>query len=156
MISAARTLIVGSNNLRPSAFGILRWPLAEADEELDYSLDVSAPMGDVDDTITLCNLSISPWGSGELSALTGTDPLLLMEVEPANAHEFVIRSAASSSLFDAARLHQFLCSAENRFFVLAYVSVSAARSGGQARSGATRSHAQRSTASMARIASTGP
>jgi hypothetical protein len=91
-----------------------------------------------------------------LSALTGTDPLLLMEVEPANAHEFVIRSAASSSLFDAARLHQFLCSAENRFFVLAYVSVSAARSGGQARSGATRSHAQRSTASMARIASTGP
>jgi hypothetical protein len=91
-----------------------------------------------------------------LSALTGTDPLLLMEVEPANAHEFVIRSAASSSLFDAARLHQFLCSAEGRFFVLAYVSVSAARSGGQARSGATRSHAQRSTASMARIASTGP
>jgi hypothetical protein len=33
-----------------------------------------------------------------LSALTGTDPLLLMEVEPANAHEFVIRSASSPSL----------------------------------------------------------
>jgi hypothetical protein len=37
-----------------------------------------------------------------VSALTGTDPLLLMEVEPANAHEFVICCAVSRFLFDAA------------------------------------------------------
>ena len=33
--------------------------------------------------------------ASEVSALTGTDPRLLMEVEPANAHEFVICSASS-------------------------------------------------------------
>ena len=35
-----------------------------------------------------------------LSALTGTDPGLLMEVEPANAHEFVI-CCGKQFLFDA-------------------------------------------------------
>jgi hypothetical protein len=50
----------------------------------------------------------------------------------------------------------FFVRLRGRFFVPAYVLVSAVRSAGQARSGATRSHAQRSIASMARIASTGP
>jgi hypothetical protein len=45
---------------------------------------------------------------------------------------------------------------KGRFFASAYVSDRDARSVGQARSGATRSHAQRPIASMARIASTGP
>jgi hypothetical protein len=93
------------------------------------------------------------------SALTGTDPLSLMKADPADARLLVSERGGATSGGSAKRssaLVSFFVRREDRFFAPAYVSDRDARSGGQARSGATRGHAQRPIASMARIASTGP
>lgn len=70
-VSALRTVVVGApaniygvSPVQPS----LRWPMAEPDEALDYSLDVSALLSDVGDTIASASLAVSPSGAGELAA----------------------------------------------------------------------------------------
>ena len=93
------------------------------------------------------------------SALTRTDPLSLMKADPSDARLLVDERGGATSGSGARRwsaLASFFVWREGRFFASAYVSDRDARSVGQARSGATRSHAQRFIASMARIASTGP
>ena len=92
------------------------------------------------------------------SALTGTDPLSLMKADPSDARFVGERGGATSGggARRSAALASFFVWREGRFFASAYVSDCDARSVGQARSGATRSHAQRPIASMARLASTGP
>jgi methyl-accepting chemotaxis protein len=93
------------------------------------------------------------------SALTRTDPLSLMKADPVAA-QLLVNERGGAWCGDgsrrAAALVGFLVWQEGRFFVPAYDSYCDARSDGQGRSGATRSHAQRPIASMARIASTGP
>lgn len=70
-VSALRTITVGAP---ASIYGVcpvqpsLGWPMAQPDEVLDYSLDVSALLSDVDDTITSASLAVSPSGAGELTA----------------------------------------------------------------------------------------
>ncbi len=92
-------------------------------------------------------------------ALTVTDPLSLIGAEPADAR-VLVNERGGTWCGDGSRrapaLVSFFVWQEGRFFVPAYDSDRDARSVGQGRSGATRSHAQRPIASMARIASTGP
>ena len=82
-----------------------------------------------------------------------------MKADPADA-QLLVTARGGAWCGDgsrrAAALVSFFVWQEGRFFVSAYVSDRDARSVGQGRSGATRSHAQRAIASMARIASTGP
>jgi hypothetical protein len=86
-----------------------------------------------------------------------TDPLSLMKVDPADAQLFV---SGGPGVGGAPRqppaFKRFFVRLEGRFFAPACNFNRDARSVGQGRSGATRSHAQRPIASMARIASTGP
>jgi len=95
----------------------------------------------------------------KVSALTGTDPPSLMKADPADAR-LLLNECGGARRSNRSRrssaLASFFVRREGRFFAPAYVSDRDARSVGQARSGATRSHAQRPIASMARIASTGP
>jgi hypothetical protein len=46
----------------------LRWSAAQPDDDLDYSLDLSALLTDAGDTLSSVSLSTSPWGAGELVA----------------------------------------------------------------------------------------
>ena len=77
-------------------------------------------------------------------ALTGTDPLSLMKADPADARLLVDERGGASSRNRSRRsvaLASFFVWREGGFFASAYVSDRDARSVGQARSGATRSHA---------------
>jgi hypothetical protein len=74
-VSAIRTIVVGgaaapawSQYNVPAYPQVLRWPVAEPDEVLDYSLDVSSLLSDVGDTIASATLAVSPSGAGELVA----------------------------------------------------------------------------------------
>lgn len=68
-ISAFRTIAIGAV---PSMYGVAmpppEWPMADPEDVLDYSVDWSAMMADVNDVVVSASLSISPWGSGELAA----------------------------------------------------------------------------------------
>ena len=82
-----------------------------------------------------------------------------MKANPSDARLLLNERGGATSSNRSRRmsgLAGFFVRREGRFFAPAYVSDRDARSVGQGRSGATRSHAQRPIASMARIASTGP
>jgi hypothetical protein len=69
-VSALRTIVIGAPS---SIYGVcpvqpmLQWPMAGPDEVLDYSLDVTAQLADVGDTIAYATISVSPSGTGELA-----------------------------------------------------------------------------------------
>jgi hypothetical protein len=69
-VSAYRTLVFGAP---PSVYGVFiampprRWPMAEPEERLDYSVDVSGLLADVEDTIFSVSVAVSPSGAGELT-----------------------------------------------------------------------------------------
>jgi hypothetical protein len=44
------------------------WPMAEPDDVLDYSIDITAALADVADALDTVTLAVSPWGAGELVA----------------------------------------------------------------------------------------
>ena len=45
-----------------------RWPTAQLGLNLDYSVDISTDLADVDDTITAVSIAIAPSGDDELQA----------------------------------------------------------------------------------------
>jgi hypothetical protein len=59
-LSSIRTIKVSS--------GVMRWPQAEPDDFLDYSLDVTEELNDVLDTIVSATVRIKPSGRNELQA----------------------------------------------------------------------------------------
>jgi len=71
MISAARTVVAPSQGFTAAgalvASPYLVWPTAEPGDNLDYSLDLTAPLEDVGDVIATVTLTVSPSGTGELS-----------------------------------------------------------------------------------------
>ncbi len=68
-ISSYRTVLAGVPSLLPGLCQVpLRWPMAEPDEVLDYSLDIGVLLAEVQDSIASVALSISPSGLGELTA----------------------------------------------------------------------------------------
>jgi len=61
--------IVGQSRsiiLSPSGNDYLQWPIAEPDDDLDYYLNIGAPLAQYNDSISLISVSVSPSGSGEL------------------------------------------------------------------------------------------
>lgn len=63
-------MIVSANRLieiTPPWTPFLAWPEAEPSDDLDYSLDVSAALDEVNDTIASVAVSVAPSGSGEMS-----------------------------------------------------------------------------------------
>ena len=44
------------------------WPVSEPDDNLDYSLDISAVLADAEDTVDYATASVAPSGDGELAA----------------------------------------------------------------------------------------
>jgi hypothetical protein len=69
-ISALRT-IKPPVARRGMAFGVgetARWPTAQLGLNLDYSIDISTDLADVDDTITAVSIAIAPSGGDELQA----------------------------------------------------------------------------------------
>ena len=63
MIVAANRLI----KVTPPWVPALVWPEAEPDDDLDYSLDISAALDEVGDAIASVDVSVAPSGSGEMS-----------------------------------------------------------------------------------------
>ena len=49
-------------------FGVYRFPTAEPDDSLDYSLQFAALLADVGDSLASVSVSVQPWGTGELAA----------------------------------------------------------------------------------------
>jgi len=70
-VSTARTIAVPSQGFSAAgalvASPYLVWPTAEPSDTLDYSLDLTAPLADVDDVIATVTLTVAPSGTGELS-----------------------------------------------------------------------------------------
>lgn len=69
-VSLLRTIAIGQ---RSSLYGVVsaplrRWPVAEPEDLLDYSLDITALLADVADTVISAQVSVSPSGLGELAA----------------------------------------------------------------------------------------
>ena len=56
-----RTLVYGS-----SGVPYLQWPVAEPDDNLDYSLDLASVLSEQSDTAVTISVSASPSGAGEL------------------------------------------------------------------------------------------
>lgn len=72
--SIARRLVVPASlaatySTIPGPSGVLQWPIAASGMTLDYSVDVSALLADVSDTLATVKVSASPSGSGELSLI---------------------------------------------------------------------------------------
>ncbi len=71
--SVARTIVVGSGAVPSLTYGVLaqqlRWPVAEPGASLDYSLDLTAPLADIADTIVSASVAVSPSGAGEMAVL---------------------------------------------------------------------------------------
>jgi len=59
--SSSRTVV-----LSPSGFDYLQWPVAEPLEDLDYYLNVAAPLTQFNDSISTLTVSVAPSGTGEL------------------------------------------------------------------------------------------
>jgi hypothetical protein len=80
-ISAARTIVLPVT--RP-IFAIYDgvWPVARPDDNLDYSIDATAPLVDAGDVLTSLSLAIAPSGAGELtcSAVTVTDSIITAQL----------------------------------------------------------------------------
>ena len=80
--SAARTIIVGSGvnaSLNAAVLGdALRWPLAGPGANRDYTLDLTAPLADMVDTLATVSVSVAPSGAGELRivSLSATSTLI--------------------------------------------------------------------------------
>src|SRR5579875_1470860 len=69
-LSASRTLAVPATpQLVPA---LLAWPLAYASDDLDYSLDVTAPLAEVGDTLETVAVSAAPSGTGEMAVQSVT------------------------------------------------------------------------------------
>ena len=86
--SRARTVIIPvaapatfGQPLAPQAF---EWPLASVGSVLDYYLDITAPLADIDDTISAWQVESRPSGAGELvvSSLSADDGVLGLLLTP--------------------------------------------------------------------------
>lgn len=71
--STARTIVLPSRlqntyGTLPAPFAF-QWPMAEPEDNLDYSVDATARFAEVNDSIATVSLSINPSGTGELQAL---------------------------------------------------------------------------------------
>jgi hypothetical protein len=69
-VSLLRTIAIGEPATAygvPVRLPLLRWPLAEPEDVLDYSIDVSLLLADVADTIVAAEAAVAPSGSGELA-----------------------------------------------------------------------------------------
>ena len=70
-VSAARTIVLPSGQAPSLNAGVIapgyRWPVAAPGSVLDYSLDLTAPLGDVGDAIAAVTVSAAPSGTGELT-----------------------------------------------------------------------------------------
>lgn len=69
-LSPSRTLVVPATPLLVPAS--LAWPLAYASDDLDYSLDVTASLAEVGDTLETVAVSAAPSGTGELAVQSVT------------------------------------------------------------------------------------
>jgi hypothetical protein len=61
-VSATRTIVVDQ-----SGTVFLQWPIAEPNENLDYSIDISAALAASSDGLTQVAVSAAPSGTGELT-----------------------------------------------------------------------------------------
>jgi hypothetical protein len=84
-ISTYRT-VVASASARvygvPVGPQLLRWPMAEAGSNLDYSLNMALLLTDAEDTIASASFAISPSGTGEMqvTALSIDDTMITAQL----------------------------------------------------------------------------
>lgn len=66
MPSIERTIVIDAAGL-----AYLQWPLAEPDDELDYTIDISAMLSNGDE-IQTASIAVAPSGSGEMQIEFGS------------------------------------------------------------------------------------
>lgn len=71
--SARRTLVIGGENLLTArevllGYPHLWWPTTEPSTSLDYTLNITSFLSDIDDELVSVTLAVAPSGTGELTA----------------------------------------------------------------------------------------